>query len=89
MLDNAYAENFPEKAELENDSAEIFKNLMPDVFAKLSDIHREVLTLKYNDNLEISIISLELNIPVGTVKSRLHNALIEIRNILKSMNFQP
>ena len=49
-------------------------------FALLSDEHREVLLLRFVDGLSLAEIAETLNIPLGTVKSRLHNALAFLRH---------
>ena len=46
----------------------------------LSDGHREVLLLRFVDGLSLAEIAETMNIPLGTVKSRLHNALETLRN---------
>jgi len=48
--------------------------------AVLSDDHREVLLLRFVDGLSLAEIAGSLNIPLGTVKSRLHNALNTLRH---------
>ncbi len=45
------------------------------VLAALPDTHREVLLMRFVDGLSLVEIATALAIPVGTVKSRLHNAL--------------
>ena len=47
--------------------------------AKLSAHHREVVVLRFIDGLELSEIALALEVPLGTVKSRLHHALEGLR----------
>ena len=46
----------------------------------LSDDHREVLLLRFVDGLSLAEIAEALSIPLGTVKSRLHNALAGLRH---------
>lgn len=46
----------------------------------LSLDHREVVLLRYVDELEVGEIARMLGIPAGTVKSRLHHALRLLRN---------
>lgn len=41
--------------------------------------HREVLLLRFADSLSLQEIALALEIPLGTVKSRLHHALAQLR----------
>ena len=47
--------------------------------APLPETHREVLWLRYVDGLELAEIAAAMEIPLGTVKSRLHNALDTLR----------
>jgi RNA polymerase sigma-70 factor (ECF subfamily) len=48
----------------------------------LSEAHREVIVLRYYEDMKIDEIALHLGVPQGTVKSRLHHAIGEIRNLL-------
>ena len=48
--------------------------------AVLSEDHREVLLLRFVDGLSLAEIAEASNIPLGTVKSRLHNALAFLRH---------
>jgi RNA polymerase sigma-70 factor (ECF subfamily) len=47
--------------------------------AALSPERREVLTLRFVDDLSLAEIAAALDVPLGTVKSRLHLALKELR----------
>jgi len=47
---------------------------------ELSDVSRQILSLKYLDNLSTSEIANALDIPVGTVKSRLFHAREQLRH---------
>ena len=47
--------------------------------ASLSEQHREVLLLRYVDGLTFAEIAEASDVPLGTVKSRLHNALEALR----------
>lgn len=47
--------------------------------ANLSPERREVLTLRFVDDLSLAEIAAALDVPLGTVKSRLHLALKELR----------
>lgn len=42
--------------------------------------HREVLLLRFADDLSLQEIALAMQIPLGTVKSRLHHALTRLRD---------
>jgi RNA polymerase sigma-70 factor (ECF subfamily) len=45
----------------------------------LPGIHREVLLMRFVDNMTLDEMAAALGIPVGTVKSRLHDALAALR----------
>jgi RNA polymerase sigma-70 factor (ECF subfamily) len=47
--------------------------------ASLSEDHREVLLLRFVDDLSLAEIAEAVGVPLGTVKSRLHNALQTLR----------
>lgn len=47
--------------------------------ARLSPERREVLTLRFVDDLSLAEIAVALDVPLGTVKSRLHLALKQLR----------
>ena len=48
--------------------------------AVLPETQREVVLMRFVDDMSLAEIAKALNIPVGTVKSRLHNALQALRN---------
>ena len=50
------------------------------VLTVLSDEQREVLLMRFVDGMGPREIAAALNIPLGTVKSRLHHALQKLRN---------
>jgi RNA polymerase sigma-70 factor (ECF subfamily) len=52
--------------------------------AKLPETHRRVVVYSVFDQLPHAEIAALLGIPVGTVKSRLHSALRDVRNLLES-----
>lgn len=53
---------------------------LSEALSALTDEHREVLLMRFVDELSLNEISQALEIPLGTVKSRLHNALKILRN---------
>ena len=57
------------------------------VVAALSEAHREVLLLRFVDGLSLNEIAEALEIPLGTVKSRLHNALDALRRDQRTKEF--
>jgi RNA polymerase sigma-70 factor (ECF subfamily) len=57
------------------------------VLAGLSEEHREVLLLRFVDGLSLAEIAQASEIPLGTVKSRLHNALDILRQDARTKEF--
>ncbi len=55
-----------------------------EVIAGLAPLQREVLDLRFAQSLSYTEIAEVLNIPIGTVRSRLHHAVAEVRHRLKS-----
>jgi RNA polymerase sigma-70 factor (ECF subfamily) len=49
------------------------------VVSGLPETHREVLLMRFVDAMSLEEIATALEIPVGTVKSRLHNAIAVLR----------
>lgn len=52
-----------------------------DAMSKLNESHREVLLLRYFEGMEESEIAAATAIPRGTVKSRLHHAMRNLRKV--------
>lgn len=50
--------------------------------AKLSPEHRSVLVLKDIDGLKYEEIAEVMGVPIGTVRSRLHRARLELKGLL-------
>ena len=70
-----YAEEFSSDATTDNE------NLIADVFNELKMLdenQRSILILKYKENFSLKEISEILELPVGTIKSRLHYARLEL-----------
>ena len=57
------------------------------VLGALSEEHREVLLLRFVDGLSLLEISQSMDIPLGTVKSRLHNGLQTLREDPRTREF--
>lgn len=58
-------------------------------FAKLSIDHRVVLVLRYYLDLPLEAIAQALDVPVGTVNSRLHRAIARMRDALAEPVLRP
>ena len=54
-----------------------------ETMAALEPIQREILDLRFSQGLSYAEIATSLGIPIGTVRSRLHHAVAEVRNRLK------
>ena len=53
---------------------------LAEVIAALPDAQREVVLMRFVDDMSLEEIGVALAIPTGTVKSRLHNALAVLRD---------
>lgn len=51
--------------------------------SQLSDEHRHILVLREMEGMDYSAISQVLELPVGTVRSRLHRARMQLKEILE------
>ncbi len=56
--------------------------ILAEALKRLSEVHREVLVMRYYENLRIREIAQNLGISSGTVKSRLHYAVAEMQRLL-------
>lgn len=53
-----------------------------EVIAELPALHREILDLRFSQGLSYAEMAEALDIPVGTVRSRLHHAVLKVREQL-------
>ena len=60
---------------------------LADMLAALPEAQREVLLLRYAEGLSLAEIAQAIEIPLGTVKSRLHNALKALREDPRTRNY--
>ncbi|MHC4627807.1 MAG: RNA polymerase sigma factor [Planctomycetota bacterium] len=63
-----------------------YLKVLPAAFEHLSINHREILTLRFLNQMSYAEIADLTGIGVGTVKSRIHYAKIALHEILESMN---
>jgi RNA polymerase sigma-70 factor (ECF subfamily) len=71
------SEEGPVASDLESASVELTRALR-----LLSDSHREVLVLRYYEHMKIHEMAQNLGVSKGTVKSRLHYAILEMQKLL-------
>lgn len=55
-----------------------------ETISTLSSMQREILDLRFSQGLSYAEIAEALEIPIGTVRSRLHHAIAEVRSRLES-----
>jgi RNA polymerase sigma-70 factor, ECF subfamily len=77
----------PETAEAPPSTTSGSLNDVEAVLSGLSSEHREVLLLRFVDGLKLGEIADALEIPLGTVKSRLHNGLATLRADKRTKKF--
>jgi RNA polymerase sigma-70 factor (ECF subfamily) len=63
------------------------RDQLASVVSALPESHREVLLLRFVDGLSLNEVAEALEIPLGTVKSRLHNALDVLRRDGRTKKF--
>ena len=56
-----------------------------DALAQLNDEHRSILVLREMEGCCYDTIAEILDLPIGTVRSRLHRARLQLRELLESM----
>ena len=81
--DNVYhplfsSENNPLEDTILSDRAEMLRNALQ----KISEKQRKVIQISYFDGLSQSEISDEYDIPLGTVKTRMRDGMMKLREIL-------
>jgi RNA polymerase sigma-70 factor (ECF subfamily) len=55
-----------------------------ETISALEPVQREILDLRFAQGLSYAEIAEALGIPIGTVRSRLHHAVAEVRHRLES-----
>lgn len=55
---------------------------LADAIARLSPEHRDVLLMKDIEGMKYEDIAEVLRVPIGTIRSRLHRARLELRDLL-------
>lgn len=65
------------------------ERLLHSALARLSSEHREVLVMKDIDGLRYEEIADLLKVPIGTIRSRLHRARLELRELIEPLESGP
>jgi RNA polymerase sigma-70 factor, ECF subfamily len=65
------------------------EQLLHMALARLSGEHRDVLVMKDIDGLKYEEIADVLKVPIGTIRSRLHRARLELRELLEPLESNP
>ena len=78
-------DNPPEQASPDQADRTLDSWLITDALARLSTDHREVIVRAYYRGLSTQQIAMELSIPEGTVKSRMHYGMRALRSALQEM----
>lgn len=68
--------------EYSKDAEDARLDSMREAIARLPDINREVLELRLVEALSYAEIAESLELPIGTVRSRIHHAVLRLRNEL-------
>ena len=76
----AFRSSGPDPDELPAECVEPESGVIDAALAGLAAERREVLTLRFVDGLSLAEIASTLHVPVGTVKSRLHLAIKQLRD---------
>jgi RNA polymerase sigma-70 factor (ECF subfamily) len=71
-----------EHSQASQESLLIDRQALAEALTKLSPEHRDVVLLHELDGLTYEEAAQVLNVPVGTVKSRLHHAFLQLRRTL-------
>lgn len=79
-------ENGQPGAELERCEDEM---VLYEAMAKLSAEHRAVLVMKDIDGMKYEQMAEVLEVPIGTIRSRLHRARLELRQTIEVINGDP
>ena len=80
--DLAHRETPPAEANLSGPDVEAASCALAEGLEKLSGPHREVLVLRFYEEMKIHEIAAHLRVSKGTVKSRLHYAIAELQRLL-------
>jgi RNA polymerase sigma-70 factor (ECF subfamily) len=76
-----------EQEAVTSEEAELSRSALAAVLSILPDQQREVLFMRFVDDMSLREIAAALSIPIGTVKSRLHNSLRTLRGDSRTRDY--
>jgi len=76
-----------EPQEPASQETEVYRSELVAVLAILPEEQREVLLMRFVDDMSLNEIAAAMNIPLGTVKSRLHNSLQTLRSDRRTKDY--
>jgi RNA polymerase sigma-70 factor (ECF subfamily) len=74
---------FPEPAVSAGADGALDSLISDEVLARLATAHREVLMLRYRDDMSYAEIAMVTGCPIGTVRTRLHHARRKLQHLLQ------
>jgi RNA polymerase sigma-70 factor (ECF subfamily) len=74
-----------EAAAEDKDAAAVNGATLEAAVRRLPEAEREVVALRFSDEMKLGEIAKALGVPLGTVKSRLHSALSRLKKSLRKM----
>lgn len=83
ILQDSFPDNIPEEPDFNDENRSLWLDSAFNKKNGISEKSREILVLKYRENFSLEEISDILNLPKGTVKSRLFYARNELSNFVK------
>ena len=76
-----------ELAAPKSEESEHYRSELSAILIVLPDEQREVLLMRFVDDMSLKEIAAALDVPIGTVKSRLHNALWALRKDRRTRDY--
>jgi len=88
VLQDSFSDNIPDKNNQEENNRHFWIETAFREMSGLSEKSREILVLKYRENFSLEEISEILEVPKGTVKSRLFYARNELAEVVKQIQMK-
>jgi len=88
VLQDSFSDNIPDKSNPDENDKYVWIETAFREMSELSEKSREILVLKYRENFSLEEISEILDVPKGTVKSRLFYARNELAAVVKQIQMK-